>query len=274
MMHGMVRLLLLIAFLFGIAESAEAQFLNRLKKRIVDETERIIIDKTAEKAAEKTGDAMDKILSPDLGGMNIFEGVGGLMDIDLLPQEYHFDYLYSLNIINSSGDLRFDYFFNKTEPYLGLKPSLGNDLTMVIDEKNKAIVTLAEGQVFAMEMSETTDDISIDDDDLELLKSYKVTELPNRSFLGYDCAGYRMENDEFSYVIYVSPNMEVGFGNVFNTKQTNIPSQLRLFSKYYEDGLLMYMEMTDKKKKGKDDDESLAMECVAFEKKDMKVQVR
>lgn len=277
MMMRMTKFLLVVALLLGVVHSAEAQFLDRLKKRIVDETERVVIDKTADKAAEKTGEAMDKILSPDLGAANIFGGIGSPMDTDRLPEVYRFDYLYSLKMVNQAGDLQFDYLLSKTESYMGMKPNLGVDITMVVDEGNNAIVTMTGGQVFAMEMAGETDTghiIGETDAGLESLEDYTVTQLPNRTFLGYDCIGYRMENDEHSFIVYVAPDMEAGFGNVFKNKQANIPPQMQSLAKHYENGLMMYMEMDDKKNKGEKEDTSTTMECVAFEKANVEIRTR
>ncbi len=276
-MMKITKLLLVAVLLLGAVQSTHAQFLNRLKKKIVDETERVVIDKTADKAAEKTGEAMDDILSSDLGVDNIFGGIGSPMDMGQLPEAYRFDYLYCLKMANQAGDLQFDYLLSKTGSYMGMKPNLGTDITMVIDEENKAIVTMTGGQVFAMEMDEEADTGHITgegDDGMESLGDYTITQLPNRTFLGYDCIGYRMENDEHSMIVYVAPDMEAGFGNVFKRKQANIPPQMQSLAKHYENGLMMYMEMDDKKNKDKKEDTSTTIECTAFEKTDAVIRTR
>ena len=64
----MKKKILLIAVIltsFGIGHS-NAQFLNKLKKRVLEKTEALVIDKAADKvadkAADKTGEAMDSSL--------------------------------------------------------------------------------------------------------------------------------------------------------------------------------------------------------------------
>lgn len=271
-----VKLLLVGLFLFGITEGVEAQFLNRLKNRIVEETERVVINKTADKAAEKTGEAMDKVLSPDLNIGAIFGEIGTPVDMSQLPEVYRFDCLYSLKMATREGDMQLDYLLNKTEPYMGMKPNIGGDITMVIDEGNKAIVTLTGGQAFAMTMSEENAGLTEADKegDAEFLNDYTITQLPNRTFLGHDCMGYRMENDEHIMTVYVAPNMEAGFDNVFNTKQANIPPQMKSLAKQYDNGLMMYMEMEDKKNRGNNSDTSAIMECIAFEKTTTEIRTR
>ena len=59
-----IKTVLLCSFIVIFSTTAEAQFLNRLKNRIVEKTEDVIINKAADKAAERTSEAMDKILNP------------------------------------------------------------------------------------------------------------------------------------------------------------------------------------------------------------------
>ena len=156
---------------------------------------------------------------------------------------------------------------------MGVKPNARADVTMVIDEENKAFVTMADGQVFAMSMTEDAAGVAADEAEKAagIIKDYSITELPKRVFLGYECIGYRMENDEHTMTVYIAPGMEAGFGNVFNTKQANIPARMKSMAQHYEDGLMMYMEMEDKKNKG---DGSATMECVAFEKTTTEIRTR
>jgi len=258
----------IVVILFGVVYSAEAQFLDRLKKRVIDEAERVVIDKTADKTTEKVGAAMDKVLSPDLGIDNIFEEIGNPMDTDLLPEVYRFDYLYSMKIKNEGRELLFDYLLSKDESYMAMKPNAGADIVMVIDEANNAMVTVAGGQAFAMKMPEETDDTSATDEE------YKFTQLPNRTFLGYDCIGYRMENEEHLLTIYFAPDMDASFDNLFKRKQTNIPPQMQLIANQYKNGLVMYMEMEGKNKKEKKDEVSIILECVTFKKNNEDIRIR
>lgn len=277
MMRSIRKIFLVGVFLFGVMYSAEAQFLDRLKKKVINEAEKVVIDKTADKAAEQTGAAMDKILSSDLGISNIFGEIGSPMDTNLLPEVYRFDYLYSLKMTNEAGELQFDYLLNKKEPYIAMKPSISADITMVIDEANSAIVTVTGGQVFAMKMTddaEEAQDSDIEKEMLESLEGYKITQLPNRTFLGYECIGYRMENEEHLLTIYLAPDIDAGFDNLFKKKQANIPPKMQSIARHYENGLMMYMEMEDKKNKGGKEDVSATMECVAFEKKDAEIRTR
>jgi hypothetical protein len=263
-----IKYLLIAALLCGIPHKGEAQILNKLKNKVLDKTEKAIVDKAAEKVAEKTVEATDEMFQPDLG--DILQKAGKPVDVERLPEVYRFDYLYSLKMTAGEGNMQMDYYLNKTEPYLGMKPDAGTDMAMVIDERNNALVTIVNGQAFAMEL---TIDPQEGMDNTASYSDYTITELPNRTFLGYDCLGRRMENDEYTFIVYIAPNTEVGFGNVFKSKHTNIPPAMRSLSKEYEKGLMMYMEIEDKKGKGSKADNSI-MECVAFEKSDREIRTR
>ena len=87
----MKKILLIAVILtsFGVSQS-NAQFFEKLKKRVLEKTEDLVIDKvadkTADKAANKTGEAMDKLLNPDFG--SIMNPMGKKVDMSKLPASY------------------------------------------------------------------------------------------------------------------------------------------------------------------------------------------
>ena len=273
----MKKILLIAVILtsFGVSQS-NAQFFEKLKKRVLEKTEDLVIDKvadkTADKAANKTGEAMDKLLNPDFG--SLMNPMGKKVDMSKLPASYNFDYLYSMKMTTQEGAVDMDYYLSKTEPYMGMKMNMGEDknmnMSMVFDEGNKTLFTFVNGMAMATEMdlsdAATTEDV-------DMYNDYSFKELPNRTFLGYDCIGREMENDEYKFTIYIAPNMEAGFGNMFKSKHANIPPSMQKFSKEYENGLMMYMEMVDKKNKKKKNSNA-TMECVAFEPTDLVINTR
>lgn len=273
----MKKILLIVVIIssFGVSHS-NAQFLNKLKKRVMEKTEDLVIDKAADKvadkAADKTGEAMDKLLNPDFGSM--MNPMGKKVDMSKLPASYNFDYRYAMIMRTQEGEIGMDYYLSKTEPYMGVKMNMGQDknmnMSMVFDEGNKTLFTYVNGMAMATEMDLSD---TVDKEDVDMYKDYTFKELPNREFLGYDCIGREMENDEYKFTIYIAPNMEAGFGNMFKSKHANIPPSMQKFSKEYENGLMMYMEMVDKKGKKKKNTNAI-MECVAFEPTDLVINTR
>lgn len=257
-MKTMKLFIALLLITFVSIEQASAQLLKDIKNRAIERSKDVIVAKTANKAAEKTGQAMDKLLNPDLNGL--MNRSGKKVDMSDLPESYRFNYLYSLKMTTKEGEIMFDYYLNPNEPYMGAKINMGMDMTMVFDEGNNVLLTFVNGMPFATEMDSGE---GFDEDELDSYNDYTITELPNREFLGYDCIGRQMENDEYKFIVYLAPDMEAGFGKVFKSDRANLPPAMQKMSEEYENGLMMYMEMEDKKNK-KRKNTSATMECVAF----------
>lgn len=257
----------LIIYFLGM-ETANAQLLKEIRNRAIERSKDVIVAKTANKAAEKTGEAMDKLLNPDFS--KLANPAGKKVDMSNLPDAYHFSYLYRLKMNTSEGDIVFDYYLNPNESYMGAKMDVGMDMTMVFDEGNNVMLTIVNGMPIATEMDSGE---TFDDEDLEIYNDYTFTELPNSEFLGYDCIGRQMENDDYKFIVYIAPDVEAGFGNVFKSDLASLPPAMQSTAKEYENGLMMYMEMHDKKNK-KRKNTSGTMECVAFEPAEMIIRTR
>lgn len=258
----------ILTFLFLGMEPVNAQLLREIKNRAIERSKDVIVAKTANKAAEKTGEAMDKLLNPDFS--KLANPAGKKVDMSKLPDAYHFSYLYRLKMNTSEGDIVFDYYLKPNEPYMGAKMDVGMDMTMVFDEGNNVMLTIVNGMPIATEMDPGE---TFDDEDLEIYNDYTFTELPNREFLGYDCMGRQMENDEYKFIVYIAPDVEASFGNVFKSDLAKLPPAMQATAKEYENGLMMYMEMHDKKNK-KRKNTSGTMECLAFEPAELVIRTK
>lgn len=262
---------------FGVSQS-NAQFLNKLKKRVMEKTEELVIDKAADKvadkAADKTGDALDKLLNPDFGA--IMNPVGKKVDISKLPASYNFDYRYAMKMSTQLAIINMDYYLSKTQPYMGMKMNMGEDtnmdMSMVYDQGNKVIFTNVNGMAIATEMDLSSIKVEEEDDNDEYA-DFTFRELPNRTFLGYDCIGREMENDDIKFTIYIAPNMNAGFGKMFKSEHANLPPAMQKYSKEYENGLIMYIKTVDKKSDNKESS-SATIECVAFEPTNLVINTR
>ncbi|MDD2476190.1 MAG: hypothetical protein PHI32_09785 [Dysgonamonadaceae bacterium] len=269
----MKKILLTAALLtsFGISHS-NAQFFKKLTERALEKTQEVVInkatDKVAEKAADKTGDAMDKLLNPDFG--SLMSPSGKKVDMSKLPASYNFDYRYALKMSTQGEEIDFDYFLSKTEPYMGVKMNKGMEMSIVFDQGNKTIFTYVNGMAIATEMDLSN---AVDEKDIDMYNDYTFKELPNREFLGYNCVGREMENDEYKFIVYIAPDMEAGFGNMFKSEHANIPPSMQKFSQEYENGLMMYMQMVDKKN-NKKKNTTATMECIAFEPTNLVINTR
>lgn len=265
----MKRILIIVILLTVVGiDTVNAQFLKDLKDRAIERSKEVVIGKTADKVADKTSQAMDKILNPDFSKLT--NPGGKKVDMSQLPDSYKFDYRYALKMTTTEGVIDLDYFLSKTEPYMGAKMNMGMEMSMVFDEGNKVMFTYVNGMAIATELDLPSE---VDDAEMNSYEDYTFRTLPNREFLGYDCIGREMENEEYKFTIYIAPDMEAGFGSMFKTEHANLPPAMQKFAGEYENGLMMFMEMEDKKNKKKKNT-SATMECVAFEPSDLVISTR
>ena len=103
---------------------------------------------------------------------------------------------------------------------------------------------------------------------------YTFKEIPSREFLGINCPGYEMEDEENKFIVYIAPDVGVGFGSGNGGKVVNMPKEMQAFSKRYNEGLMMYMEMENKLDAKKEEKVITSMECIAFEESDTTIKIR
>lgn len=264
-------MLIFTLMFFGLSFSANAQFLKNLKKQVVEKTQNAIIDKTANKVAESVSDkisdqisgAVDNALGADWGEM--MGSMGKVKDIETLPASYSFDYIYSMKMITDDGEFPMDYYLSKSGSYMGAKFSNASDITMVFDDQNKALIAIVGDNVIATEM-----DIDSDLDSIDSIsqQNVKITDLPNKTFLGYDCVGKHIESEEYNMTIYVTKDTSVSFANMFNNKYSKMPKQMNFTSN--NEGMVMHAEIIDKSKA----DYKVNIECTAFDKTEFIIKTR
>jgi hypothetical protein len=168
-------ILFIIIFGFGFIDSANAQFLNRLKNKVLEKTEEVIIDKAADKAAEKTSNAMEKILNPNLEGLFNFGGKS--VDLADLPEVYRFDYDYTVKMATEGGETNMNYLFSKNDSYIGIKTEISPDMIMILDNSKNVFIIKSNETVIAREL---TTDQELSEEDLDIKYDYTFSELPDR----------------------------------------------------------------------------------------------
>lgn len=242
---------------------AEAQFLKKLKKKVEDRVEQTVINKTAEKASEKASKSMDKVFDPNFGG-----GKQGKKVVPQnLPESFSFTYKYQMTMTTSEGDMKMNYLLKPEASYLGVYMDVGPQMFIVMDgEENISYMFIDsnDNKICTATSLDITDDL---DDELNDLNNYTITTLPNKTFLDYDCSGMQMENDDYVFIMYYTNEAPVSFNDVFKTDPDRIPAALRSHFKDNQNSLMMYMDMKDKKNKGKKNT-SGTMECTLLETTD------
>lgn len=61
--------------------------------------------------------------------------------------------------------------------------------------------------------------------------AFTIEDLPNKKFLGYDCFGKQMENEEYVMRLYVASERGVGMCNPFESESGNPGPAFRLQKK-------------------------------------------
>lgn len=253
--------------LMMISYSAEAQFLKKLKKKVEDRVEETIINKTTEEASKKTDKTLDKVFNPDFSSKEPKQ-----VDIENVPKYFDFEYKYQLTFTSAKSEMEIDYFLKPSASYFGTTTSGVPGMFMVMDGKENTNYMFMdmEGHKICKTLSL---DVSgeFDDESDNVLEDYSITKLPNKTFLGYDCEGMKMENDDYTFIIYFTNEAEISFNDVFETDPSRIPQSMKGFFNDNKNALMMYMDMTDKKNKRKKNT-SGTMECTLLEPTDFKIK--
>lgn len=255
-------------FVIGISANLNAQFGKKLKEAVQKKTENAIIEKTSNKAQKQTEKAMDGILNPDLSGNN--KGIPGMsnetVDKSKLPSSYSFQYQYDLKMSTNQNDIQMTYLLSKQGNYMGaIMPQ--TNMEMVFDYQNNAMITIMSGMSTVLPLQT----LNFGDEDTSI-NDYKITNLPNKTFLGYDCIGRQMENDDYKFIIYMATNLDVNISRMFQGQSANLPASTKELMEQYDNAMMMYMEMTDKKKKGKNATNGV-IECVGFKEVNNNIKI-
>ncbi|QLE01277.1 DUF4412 domain-containing protein [Galbibacter sp. BG1] len=252
--------------------STSAQFWKKLQKKVEEKVEQKVIEKTSDKAAETTDSALEKVLNPSIFNVDS-TGVGfGMQSSEGLPEIYEFDWVYEMEMqTQKAGEqITMDYFLKHEATYWGMKMEQNSmPMFMVYDMQNDATVMFMEQngnkQMMVTKMGGIVGSIA---EESEGMEGYSLKEIGSKTILGYDCQGYVAENEEYTITMYVTFSAPVSFTDMFsNTKKIPAGFNQKWMHQNGKDGLLMEMEMIDKKK-GKN---NLLMKCTALEKKSFQI---
>ncbi len=225
--------------LLFLGASADAQILKKLKKKVQQATEDVIVEKAAQKTAQETGKAMDSLLNidPDYQQKNKeqWEQMFGQGGADIpIEENYRFDtnVLYTMEFSSDDNNSVVDYsmWFSDKDNYMATQVSnmqsesaknqeMPMSVLSVIDDKNKAMVILMEEQKIAQVVSmEKIKDLSVEETaDEGLDSSFKAVEKTGNSkkILGYDCEEFMSENADTRFTFWVTQDLEIYQKNMF-----------------------------------------------------------
>jgi hypothetical protein len=265
-------------FLSGIfSVTAEAQLLNRLKKKAKEAAEQKAEEKLTEQVEQAAQRAVERSWNSIFGeftadssnGMQLPFTIGSNVKTE---DAYHFNTITTMEIQSVRTD-------GKTEPPVIMAMHFGDDamytgtrfeseemkkqeddLFIIYDFKNAAMLMLMSNendrfsfaydwkQDFGSAESDSLYQEEVDWDEVDEWQNYK--KIGSKNILGYNCDGYRSETDRERIEVWVSRDTEFGINNLFqanaNTKQLKgkIPED-------YPRGMIMEMLNEDLANGGK-----------------------
>ena len=268
-MKTLKPLLVTLAFLL-ISSATQAQFLEKLKKKAAQAVENVVVEKTANKAAEMAGKSMDKIFDIDFDGTQV--------DPMILPRSYDFEWKYTMQMKHKKGNMNMTYYLKSGAKYFGSQPEMednpmANGMFMVFDKKLDIMAIFMEtedGKSGTLLKNPTVDVGDIAEQEATNMEDYKFTEIGTKTILGYKCQGFQMENDEMKMTMYMAMDAPVSFNQVYGSHMKTTPKGFDpKWMEKAESSIVMEMDMTHKKKKKY----STKMTCVALEKSPMTLVV-
>ena len=232
-----LSLIVSISFSFD----ADAQFLKKLKKRVQQAAEETVIDKTAEKAAQETGKAMDSLLEidPDYQAkneeqlQNMYLQSGEEIPIDEV-YSFNTNVVYQMKNISDNKPTTIDYsmWFSESENYMAsemknIKSKETNDKQMpngmitIIDDKNQAMIVIMEEQKIAQIISMSKiKEIAIEEEEEE--GEISKTSIPkinktgkSKKILGYHCEEFSTLTEDGKISFWITQDLKFYQKNMF-----------------------------------------------------------
>ena len=273
-MYTIIKYLIIPLFCLLNTNMVNAQYLERLNRRVQRSAENAAISQAERIATEKAGEAIEKGISKGLE--SFFEAqLDGMdsvsiksVDPSTLPDQYEFEWMYTLQMQTNDGLINIDYFLKADASYFGAKPELNLSQTteyifMVVDIQRNTNTIFMESNGTKMAMPSTVPiDTDFDSEDLDKSGNFTFTEIGTKTILGYSCQGYKMENDDSITKIFVTKDAPVSFTQLFIGNSKNIPQGFNpQWLDKIDDSLIMEMEHTDK-----NENNITTMKCIMLNK--------
>lgn len=262
-----IKILLTILIIAGMSTEANAQFFKKLQKKVENAIEKTVIKKTSDKAADETGKAMDKMFDMDFGENSPMMTGGMLGSLEDIPASYDFEWIYRLEMESeqlkkSDNAMHITYYLKKDVPYWGAKFEMGQNqsMLMVYDAPTDQMVMFMDQQGKKIAMATKMPEINPEEN--KEIEEYTITKIAGKEILGYSCDGFKMENDQYEFISYVTFETEVGFGDIYG-KNKYMPKNFdpSWLKKGDNEGLMLEMQMVDKNKPKN----NMSMKCVNLE---------
>lgn len=263
----MKQIMILCLSVFLIGTTAEAQFLKKLKNKVQEKVENAAIDNVSDKAADETNKGLNSMWEKRMSEGNFSMGAERV-NPEEIPASYDFEWIYNMRITHNNGEMDMLYHLKEDAPYFGMEMQQQREMFIVFDDKNDLSVmfmTSSQGKFLMasrFDMSETSEESNEYYDDMN------IQEIGSKTILGYDCQGYKGENEDYIIHFYVTDDAEIGFTGMFENNQNNLPKDFNPDWLLDGDALLMEMQMEDKK----NSKNNMSMTCTQIEKEPITIR--
>ncbi|MCK7590769.1 hypothetical protein M0G43_09300 [Subsaxibacter sp. CAU 1640] len=172
-----------------------------------------------------------------------------------LPSTYDFDWIYETEMHmgkNQKDNMGMNFLIKDGASYQATQmvdektKDMGN-ATMLFDADLKTMVMFMDANGTNYMQLYPIPDVKESTEKMD----YKITELPSKTVLGYNCKGLQMEDDRYVFKVYHTSQAPIALSNFMNfsgAKNIDLPDIDPRIIEQFSKGLIMEMHMEDKKK--------------------------
>lgn len=272
-MRILITSITLLCMVAGLATSAEAQLLNRLKKKAKDAAAQKAEEKLSEAVERKAEQMVEESWSSIFGEWE--EGTDGegrsplfTMNSNVSTEDaYRFNTITTMEVEMTDKDgkkeppITMKMHFNDDAMYTGTKYESeemrkeNGDVFIIYDFKNSAMIMLMQSEEDkfsfaydwqqAMEQAEALgeemEEVEQDQENVEADNWEGYSKIGTKTIAGYTCDGYRSENDREVTEVWVTQEADFGMQRMFGANASS--KQLRgKIPADYPQGTMMAME--------------------------------
>lgn len=244
----------LSAVLFTV--SSDAQILKKLKRKVEQNTE-----KNASENAEREMQYSHQNMMP-------FSMQGEPVDESKIPAAYDFQWKYTANLSTREGNMIMAYRLKKNADYLGMEMPQTPNMFMVMDSGNELTALFFDANGNKMLMATRLNQTEQDQAQNDFYKDAEIRKIGTKNILGYNCQGYEVETKDHLLKFFLTNEADINFSNLYQPEKSKLPPGFK--DEWFEDGkgLMLEMEMTDKKQPGN----NVKMLCTGLKKEDFSIK--
>jgi len=228
-----------------------------------------------EESEEETG--MSNSISQLNDLMNSAQNMGAV-DYSNIPKSYDFEWKYVMSIkVEDKEEMQMTYFLQPDTDYMGMEMKMKEkgesvNMFMVIDNQREFGIMLmdVENTKYASVVSTPTNNYDYDLYNEDLGNNFSFKEIGSKTILGYNCNGFRMEDEDSIVTMYMTTDAPVSFNKIFKANDTSAPSGFDpKWLKHAENGVIMEMEFINKSF----DNQTTKMYCKEFAQEPLTIKL-